>query len=234
MIFATIEFIYFLIKSTYERDYNIYDAMMGKITKYHFIPLFFASYFFGIGIYFNSRIIYIFDDKRTRKDILNDLFNFNIYGIILSILILASLIFIYIKMKFKNETFLKSLLIKKGTFSCLISLSVYTLFNNIFFCGMIKFETTNDLNIFNIFFVLTVRESNIMIWSFNAVLSMILKDIIISMMNFIISLGMFLELLLDTKLFSDYLVFFIINSILIVSSIVLLVILICKMKKKIK
>ena len=227
MIFATIEFIYFLIKSTYKRDYNIYDAMMGKITKYHFIPLFFVSCFFGIGIYINSRIIYIFDDKKTKYDILNDLFLFNIYGIILSILILASLIFIYIKMKIKNETFLKSLLIKKGTFSCLISLTVY----NIFFCVLIKLEMTNDLNgiIFLIDFLL--RYFNIIIWNFNAFLSKKLKDIIISVMNFIISLGMLLELLSD---YNSILLDIIFNSILIVSSIALLIFLIYQMKKTIK
>ena len=231
MIFATIEFIYFLIKSTYKRDYNIYDAMMGKITKYHFIPLFFVSCFFGIGIYFNSRIIYIFDDKKTKNDKLNNLFNFIIYGLILSILILASLIFIYIKMKIKNETFLKSLLIKKGTFSCLISLTVYTLFNNIFFFVLIKLEMTNDLNgiIFLIDFLL--RYFNIIIWNFNAFLSKKLKDIIISVMNFIISLGMLLELLSD---YNSILLDIIFNSILIVSSIALLIFLIYQMKKTIK
>ena len=78
---------------------------------------------------------------------------------------------------------------------------------------MIKLVMTKDFNGIILLFGLTLRCFNIIIWSFNVFLSMILKDIIISVMNFIISLGMLLELLSDTKL--EYLDI-IYNSILIV------------------
>ena len=74
-------------------------------------------------------------DRRNNRDRISPfayfilyLFNINIYGIIFSIFVLTSSFIIYIKIEIQNETFLKSLLIQKGAFSCLISLSIYTLF----------------------------------------------------------------------------------------------------------
>lgn len=53
LILTASEFIYFLIKSTSKRDDDIYNSLMGKISKYHFIPIFLATCFCGIGIYIN-------------------------------------------------------------------------------------------------------------------------------------------------------------------------------------
>ena len=206
LIFAAFEFIYFLIKSTFKRDYNIYDSMMGNISKYHFIPLLLTSCFFGIGIYCNfifelnniSNIKYDKEERdKRKKQYENLLTNINIYGIIFSILILTSSLIINNKIKIKNETFLNYLLIKKGTFSCLISLSIYTLFNNIFNC-IIDFTNIKERKdgFFSIFFHLTIGILNL-------VLSVIFKDIILPVMNFIIYLGMTLDIFSFWKRFES-------------------------------
>ena len=191
LIFATLQFIYFLIKSIYKKDYNIYETMMEKTTKYHFIPLFLISCIFGFGIYLNSNINNIFDDKNNKYDLINYIFNISIFGVILSLLILASLLFFYIKIKIKNETFLKSLLIKKGTFSCLICLSIYTLFNNINFFLLKYLDNEKDFNGFVLIIGAIWRCLNLISFQPNLFLSIVFKDITLSVMNFIIYLDNF-------------------------------------------
>ena len=185
LIFATSQFIYFLIKSICKRDYNIYEAMMGKTTKYHFIPLLPFICFFGIGISNNYKI----SNKNFKYE--SDLISTtSIYGLILSIFILFKVFIIYNKMEIKNETFSKILLIKKGTFSCLISLCIYTLFNNFFSCIFLK----NKNNIYNEGFIgFFCVLFHLIIGFLNLLLSIKLKDIIFSIMNFFIYIGMILE-----------------------------------------
>ena len=79
LIFSTSQFIYFIIKSAYKRDNDIYDAKMGKRAKYHFIPLLFAICLVGIGIYFNANIIYMPDHENIKYDLINFPLNINIY-----------------------------------------------------------------------------------------------------------------------------------------------------------
>ena len=193
LIFATIQFIYFLSKSTCKKDFDIYDAMMGENGKNHFIPLLFAIIFFGIGIYYNTNIIHLSDyDKTIEDNILNFPFSINIFGIILSLLILLPLIIIYFLIIFKNETFLRSLLIKKGTFSCLISLSLYTLFNNINIYFYLELKKTNEVNLYFILLIVLVQSLDF-IGMYYIFLSIMFKDIIFAVMNFMIYLGMILE-----------------------------------------
>ena len=192
LIFTASEFAYFLTKSTCKRDNYIYNSLMGKISKYHFIPILLATCFSGIGIYIN--FVFLQRDDRDNRDntiqlpyILFYFFNINIYGIIFSIFILTSLLIIYTKIEIQNEKFLKSLLIHKGAFSCLISLSIYTLFNNIFCCIFIREDKKKDDGFFSISF-------HLIIGILNLVLSIRFKDIILAMMNFIIYLGMTLDI----------------------------------------
>ena len=84
--------------------------MMGKVTKFHFIPLLLGTCLFGIGILYNFNI-----PDYEKKNSQHDSFSINIYGTILSIFIVISLFIIYAKLyEIKNEAFLKYLLIRKG------------------------------------------------------------------------------------------------------------------------
>jgi hypothetical protein len=190
LFFATLQFIYYLIKSTCKRDNDIYDAMMGKISKYHFIPLLFGSCLFGIGIFYNAnRPGY---QNIENDNLLYDTFSINTYGSLLSLFTYISVFIIYEKIDIKNETFLKSLLIKKGTFSCLISLSFYSLLNNISFCLCQKAKEIEEINIFSFFFIICLRGFDF-IGIYYIFFSIMFKDIIVALMNLMIYLGMILE-----------------------------------------
>jgi hypothetical protein len=193
LIFATIQFIYFLSKSTCKKDFDIYDAMMGENGKNHFIPLLFAIIFFGIGIYYNTNIIHLSDNDKTIEDnLLNFPFSINIFGIILSLLILLPLSINYFLIIIKNETFLRSLLIKKGTFSCLLSLSLYSFYNNITVYLYLELKKTKEIGLY-FFFLISFGHSLDFIGIYYIFLSLMFKDIIFAVMNFMIYLGMILE-----------------------------------------
>jgi len=231
LIFATSQFIYFLIKSTYKKDNDIYDSMMGERAKYHFIPLLFGSCLFGIGIYFNANMYKIENFSKELLTFPNDI---NIYGVILSIFIITSLFYIYNKIEIKNETFLKSLIIKKGTFSCLIILSIYSLIINIYYCFLF-FDNDVDFKnkyigaimiTFIFFYVMQIIFGVIIL-----ILSIKFKDIVLSIMNIIIYIGITWQSLLlygqsmfnNEKITIGYII-------LMIASLVLVFILIYKIK----
>jgi hypothetical protein len=108
LCFTIIAFLYYMIKSTCNKDNSIFESMNGVWTKYHFIPLFFASILFIIGESIKEH-----DDDKPE----------NICGLIFVILGLSFLIFIYIKTNLPPEWLPAA--IKKGTYSCLISLEWY-------------------------------------------------------------------------------------------------------------
>ena len=78
-------FILFFIKTLFSKDKNIIKGMLGPITKYHFIPLLFASSLFIIGESYTDKN----DFEKYGKDM-------HITGFILSIFGLMSLIYIYL------------------------------------------------------------------------------------------------------------------------------------------
>ena len=94
--------------------------MLGPITKYHFIPLLLASSLFIIGESYTDKN----DFEKYGKDM-------HITGFILSIFGLMSLIYIYLHTDLDGCKWWEILLLKKGVYSCLISLMFY------YFCYVI-------------------------------------------------------------------------------------------------
>ena len=237
LIFATVQFIYFIRKSTCERDDDVYDAMMGKRTKYHFIPLFFSSCLFGAGIFININRI---DEKHhSHGDLVNETFSINIIGGILSLIIYISLFIIYDKTDIKNEEFLTYLLIKKGTFSCLLILSRYSLLINIYFIiwyTVLKDLDPNSLMIllvlfFSCFLFIIVIVYPIIYGLLNIYFSMKFKDIVIGMMNILIHTGMIWESFSFygwPEVIFQWVIFF--YAIIIIVSLVFIIKIICQMK----
>ncbi len=185
IVFGAIQCFYYILSSMKKKNISIYFSMMGEISKFHFIPLFCISGLFIIGILLN----FICDKDTTHNPDLHSI-NGIISGIIFSLIGLISLLIIYIQTIIKSDSFIQVLFIKKGAYSCLISLMVYTLFNNIFYCGYIirsnidKNNFSNDwLNNCGIIF------SGI-IGCLNLVLSFFLKDIVLAGMNSLIYIGM--------------------------------------------
>lgn len=185
LVFGAIQSFYYIISSMKKKNIIIYFSMMGEISKFHFVPLFCVSGLFIIGISSN----YVCDKDKTHNPDLHFI-NGIISGIVLSLFGLISLLIIYVKTEVKSDSFIKVLLIKKGVYSCLISLMVYTFFNNILYSWYIirKYVdkdnfSNNWLNYYGIIF------SGI-IGILNLILSFFLKDIALAGMNTLIYFGM--------------------------------------------
>ena len=183
---ATIGFIIFMV---FRENENIMEIMLGKFTKFHFIPLLFISALFINGESLN------FDDFRDSLEtkITNQIPYFNtkeyrfIFNFIFTIIALASLIFISLKTKTKSPWY-AFLSINKGTYSCLIPLLVYNLSYSIITYVIYKLkqkqkEIDDWLKASGIAFSLVLGI-------INSVLSFVLKDIMIAFMNTLIYTGM--------------------------------------------
>lgn len=200
MIFATLQFIYFLIKSTCKRDNDIYDIMMGKRKKFHFIPLFFSSCLFGVGIFYN---IHRYDQRTSLygDDLLNTVLSINYICPIISLIIYSSLLIIFDKEDFGKESFFKYLLFRKGTFSCLLIISRYSTIINIYFFvwnSLLKDLDTNSILfvvlLFGpIIFIIYLVSYQIIFGLLNIYFIVKYKDIVIGFLNILIHAGMILE-----------------------------------------
>jgi hypothetical protein len=126
MIVALAGFIIFMIKSTCKKDELVFDGMIGPWSKFHFFPLLCVSALFIIGECVDNPVPK--NNSNHDEDML-------IASLILTIIGLCSLIFIYIMTALNTEWYIL-LLLKKGTFSCLITLLWYN------FCYLI-YEVRN-------------------------------------------------------------------------------------------
>ena len=226
-IFATIGFLIFML---FKENENITNLMLGKFTKFHFIPLLCISALFIIGesrdifddmfsisekdpdyFSYKYKVVdeddydsddYDSDDNEESEDYdyPNDIEDYddddNVYLInesryilnfVFTILGLASLIYIYITTKTKSPWY-AYLAINKGTYSCLISLLVYNFFYSITYYVLFKLikkdkEIDDWMKASGIIFSLVIGIVN-------SILSIVLKDIMISFMNILIYTGM--------------------------------------------
>ena len=174
LIFSIFQFIYYLINSFFKNK-NIYDSMMGPFSKFHFFPLFCYNAVFFIGLFPTFCNL----DKILITNLL-------VLDIIISIFGLLSLIFIYIQTKFKYEIFYKVLIIKKGTYSCLLALMVYHIGYNITLFEYLLEADNSDIDKIGISF-------SVIIGLLNLLLGLCFKDITILFMNIFIYIGIVIE-----------------------------------------
>ena len=106
--------IVFFVKSIFKKDDQVINGMMGEYSKFHFFPLLCASALFIMGEVYDNNL----DTYLNAKDL-------SIAGLIFAILGLASMIFIYIMTDLNTSDWWVLLLLKKGTYSCLIVLMWY-------------------------------------------------------------------------------------------------------------
>lgn len=181
---ATAGFIIYLINSIFIKTSSVFNGMMGMISRFHFISFICGSALFIIGEEIN--------DSENQKDLV-------IASLIFSIIGLISLILSYFKTII--EPCYASLLIKKGTFSCLIALYTYNICYIVLQLGVL--DKINNISAESLFLYLVYGESKlkdfinncgialpIVIGLINIALSIALKDIMISAMNLIIFIGM--------------------------------------------
>lgn len=174
LIFAIFQFVYFLINSIFKNN-NVYDSMMGPLSKFHFFPLFCYNAVLIIGLF----PTFLSLDKNLKINIL-------VLDIIISIFGLLSLIFIYKTTKFKYEVFYKVLIIKKGTYSCLLALMIYHIGYSIIVFEYLLPTSKSYIDKICIFI-------SIIIGLLNLFLGLSLKDIILLFMNILINIGILIK-----------------------------------------
>jgi len=113
---GTIGFIIYFNNITFKKNNSILNGMLGDMTKFHFIPLLLVSLIFITLSEPTTKASYVFCL----------LFSLSAYG---------SLVFLYLKIEYEGEWY-EIITIKKGVFSCLIALTLYTFFLSISFIGI--------------------------------------------------------------------------------------------------
>ena len=121
MLIVLAGFIIYMVKSTCKRDDAVYHGMMGKWSKFHFFPLLCISAMFIAGECWDTLSGEEWADPKKNLDHVKGVrvscFFFDLIGLI-------SLIFIYIKTDLNGEWYI-ILTLKKGTYSCFITLLWY-------------------------------------------------------------------------------------------------------------
>ena len=115
MIIALAGFILYMMKSTCKKDDAVFGGMIGPWSKFHFFPLLCVSALFIIGECSDNPV----SKNNAHHD--KDMY---ISGLIFTIIGLGSLIFIYIMTDLNTDWYIL-LTLKKGTYSCLITLMWY-------------------------------------------------------------------------------------------------------------
>ena len=153
LLISTIAFSAYLIYSICIKKTSVFNGMMGKITRFHFIPLFCAGAIFMIGHYievndnkllerfrdididihiFNNRISKIINDLERDLNTNNRDKNRNLIIIAMVFAAIGIITLTIIHTQTIIEPWYASFLIKKGAFSFLIALFGYSLF----YCGL--------------------------------------------------------------------------------------------------
>jgi hypothetical protein len=182
LVISTLGFLAFMAYSIFIQS-NVFDGMMGSISRFHFIPL--AC---GGALFLIAETIY---DSEKPKNLIIAALVFSLIGFI-------SLILVH--QKTNMEPWYASLLIKKATFSCLIVLFTYSICYTIFQIGLLN--EINNFTITEIIAYILKGKNNltkffnncgiafsIVIGLVNLCLSFVLKDIMISVMNLLIYIG---------------------------------------------
>ena len=115
MIIVLAGFILYMIKSTCKKDEAVFNGMMGQWSKFHFFPLLCISAMFLVGE------VGLDDDYAAKAHHERDM---HLTCYLFDILGLCSLIFIYIMTDLNSDWYVL-LTLKKGTYSCFITLLWY-------------------------------------------------------------------------------------------------------------
>ena len=189
MALQTAGFVVYIIYATWLKDnVGVFNGMMGAVSKFNFIPSVCASALFFIGISYNN------SDSKDELIVASVCFSF-VGFVCLSI--------IYSTTKLNSPWYINCI-IKKGAFSCLITLFLYNLLNNIIKIGIVaEMNRVDKMSLIEIIeWGLNYDKSAIMDFMKNCriaipltmgivslSLAFALKDVCIPIMNFLIFLG---------------------------------------------
>ena len=130
LIIIVAGFCFYMVKSTCKKDDAVYNGMMGQWSKFHFFPLLCVSALFIIGETYDDLYQKVGRFDRRKDDYYDRWKSMVIAAFVFTIIGLASLIFIYIMTDLNTDWYIL-LTLKKGTYSCFITLLWY------YFCYLI-------------------------------------------------------------------------------------------------
>ena len=187
LILGTIAFMVYIF-CMFIKNNTVITGMIGNTSKFHFIPLFLISGLFIIG-------------ESYSKDEFNDA-KF-IFSIIFTVLALITLIFISFRTQIESPWY-ASLTINKGFYSCLIALLIYNFSYLFTYYG--RYRKEKDINKSHSYQDYMKKYKEYLDWSkrcylaFTIVIGILsnavaflLKDLVISLMNLLIYLGMLIS-----------------------------------------
>ena len=162
----------YIIKTLIKKDQQIIEGMMGTISQFHFFPLLCAFAMTLLGEIYD-------EDIKKQK-------NIAFTGLVISIVGVATLIFIYINTNFKNNVWWTKFCLKEGTFSCLIILFWYNFCYSIY-QARIKDKPEKD----NSKWEKGCSLAFSIIFGIGSIaFSYVFKDIMVSFMNILIYIGL--------------------------------------------
>ena len=160
----------YIIKTLIKKDQQIIEGMMGTISQFHFFPLLCAFAMTLLGE--------IIDQDKEKNVVFT--------GLVISIVGLATLIFIYINTNFKNNVWWTKFCLKEGTFSCLIILFWYNFCYSIY-SARYEDEPEKDKDKW----VKGCSLAFSIIFGIGSIaFSYVFKDIMVSFMNILIYIGL--------------------------------------------
>ena len=174
----------YIIKTLIKKDQQIIEGMMGTISQFHFFPLLCAFAMTLLGEIYD-------EDIKKQK-------NIAFTGLVISIVGVATLIFIYINTNFKNNVWWTKFCLKEGTFSCLIILFWYN-FCYVIYQARILDKPLKDIDKWKKGCSLTF---SIIFGIGSIAFSYVFKDIMVSFMNILIYIGLvihYFQEILDTS-----------------------------------
>ena len=175
LIWSTAGLFFYIYSLFMKKEGNVINEMLGKFTRFHFIPFLCGSVLSIISECSDT-------DEFDRLDISK----FQIFlSIIISFVAVCSLGFIFFLTKLEYPLYAKFGI--RGTYSCLLALFSFCFFYNIFAYGYRKQDKWSDLKDW-------VKGTNyafaIIFGAVNLTLSALFKDIILAGINFLLYIGM--------------------------------------------
>jgi hypothetical protein len=163
-VIGTIGFIIYFKNTTLNKNQSIINGMLGEMSKYHSIAFILVS------------CLFLTLDSATKKGTF-------VMGLILSLLSCGLLGFIYHQTDFSAEWY-EMITLKKGVYSCLISLTWYMIFYSIAGIGGNKWDAKDGfLKGTGIFFSILIGLGNLAFAFF-------FKDLFVAVINLLIYIEM--------------------------------------------
>ena len=177
LIIGTIGFMTY-VYCIYKGNNNVLNGMFGETSKFHFIPLLLISGLFIIGeSYSNIDRHYYFNEAKY------------IFSIIFTFLAIITLVLISFRTKIESPWY-APILINKGAYSCFLALLIYNLGYVISIYGMYKLIKKGKYEDYSNWAKRCYLAFTIIIGILNNAFAFLLKDLVVSLMNLLIYIGM--------------------------------------------